>query len=83
MHILLPSDVFPPGSVGGAAWSAYTLAHALQADYHTVTAVVPVPQGTQPPQSETQIPTVYHLIVRLLFRLCRTTIGTNGSGNRW
>ncbi|NJO06802.1 MAG: glycosyltransferase family 4 protein [Chloroflexaceae bacterium] len=60
MHILLPSDVFPPGSVGGAAWSAYTLAHALQADYHTVTAVVPVPQGTQPPQSETQIPTVYH-----------------------
>ncbi len=42
MHILLPSDVFPPGSVGGAAWSAYTLARALLARGHTVTAVVPV-----------------------------------------
>ncbi len=42
MHILLPSDVFPPGSVGGAAWSTYTLARALLDQGHTVTAVVPV-----------------------------------------
>lgn len=41
MHILLPSDVFPPGSVGGAAWSAHTLARALLARGHTVVAVAP------------------------------------------
>lgn len=41
MHIILPSDVFPPGSVGGAAWSSYTLARALCAQGHIVTAVVP------------------------------------------
>ncbi|MCG8346500.1 MAG: glycosyltransferase family 4 protein [Chloroflexales bacterium] len=41
LHILLPSDVFPPGSVGGAAWSAHTLARALIAHGHTVTAVTP------------------------------------------
>lgn len=41
MNILLPSDVFPPGSVGGAAWSAHTLANALQTHGHHVTAVVP------------------------------------------
>lgn len=42
MHILLPSDVFPPGSVGGAAWSAHTLAHALHDRGQRVTVVVPV-----------------------------------------
>ncbi len=41
MHILLPSDVFPPGSVGGAAWSAHTLALALIQRGHTVSALVP------------------------------------------
>ncbi len=41
MHILLPSDVFPPGSVGGAAWSAHTLALALIQRSHTVSALVP------------------------------------------
>lgn len=41
MHILLPSDVFPPGSVGGAAWSAHTLARALIERGHSVTAIVP------------------------------------------
>lgn len=45
MHLLLPSDVFPPGSVGGAAWSSYTLAHALQQHGHTVTVIVPVAGG--------------------------------------
>lgn len=48
MHLLLPSDVFPPGSVGGAAWSVYTLAHALVQQGHGVTVVVPV--TTLPPQ---------------------------------
>lgn len=41
MQIILPSDVFPPGSVGGAAWSAHALARALLARGHSVTAVVP------------------------------------------
>jgi glycosyltransferase involved in cell wall biosynthesis len=41
MHILLPSDTFPPGSVGGAAWSAHALALALTQRGHHVTAVVP------------------------------------------
>ncbi len=41
MHIILPSDSFPPGSVGGSAWSAHTLARALLARGHGVTAVVP------------------------------------------
>jgi glycosyltransferase involved in cell wall biosynthesis len=41
MHILLPTDVFPPGSVGGAAWSAHTLARALHERGHQVAAVVP------------------------------------------
>lgn len=40
MHVLLPSDVFPPQS-GGAGWSAHALALALQAHGHRVTAVVP------------------------------------------
>lgn len=42
MRILLPSDVFPPGSVGGAAWSAHALAKALLQRGHDVTAVVPM-----------------------------------------
>ncbi len=41
MRILLPSDVFPPGSVGGAAWSAHALAYALITRGHNVTAIVP------------------------------------------
>ncbi|NJP06267.1 MAG: glycosyltransferase family 4 protein [Chloroflexaceae bacterium] len=41
MDVLLPSDVFPPGHVGGAAWSAYTLARALIERGHRVTALVP------------------------------------------
>ncbi|MBS1965043.1 MAG: glycosyltransferase family 4 protein [Chloroflexi bacterium SZAS-1] len=40
MHILMPSDVFPP-RCGGAGWSAHALAHALVQQGHTVTAVVP------------------------------------------
>jgi glycosyltransferase involved in cell wall biosynthesis len=51
MHILLPSDVFPPGSVGGAAWSAHTLARALIDHGHGVTAVVPQQTRGQPDQS--------------------------------
>ncbi len=42
MHILMPSDVFPPDGKGGAAWSSHALALALQARGHTVTAIVPV-----------------------------------------
>jgi glycosyltransferase involved in cell wall biosynthesis len=41
MHVLLPSDVFPPGSVGGAAWSSHTLALALLGQGQGVTAIVP------------------------------------------
>ena len=40
LHILLPSDVFPPRA-GGAGWSAYALAQALIGRGHTVTALVP------------------------------------------
>ncbi len=39
-HILLPTDVFPP-IAGGAGWSAYALARALQTRGHRVTAIVP------------------------------------------
>jgi glycosyltransferase involved in cell wall biosynthesis len=45
MHILIPTDVFPPGNVGGAAWSTHTLAHALHQRGHKVQVVVPVEQG--------------------------------------
>ncbi len=40
MHILLPTDVFPP-RCGGAGWSAHALALALIARGHIVTAIVP------------------------------------------
>jgi glycosyltransferase involved in cell wall biosynthesis len=40
LHILLPTDVFPP-RCGGAGWSAHTLARALIARGHHVTAIVP------------------------------------------
>ena len=40
LDILLPSDVFPPRS-GGAGWSAFALARALQDRGHRVTALVP------------------------------------------
>lgn len=42
LHIVMPTDVFPPNS-GGAGWSAYALARALQARGHNVTAIVPRP----------------------------------------
>lgn len=42
MRIIIPSDVFPPTGKGGAAWSSHTLARALLARGHAVTAVVPV-----------------------------------------
>jgi glycosyltransferase involved in cell wall biosynthesis len=40
LHVLLPTDVFPPAT-GGAGWSAHALATALQARGHRVTAIVP------------------------------------------
>ncbi|MCS6939118.1 MAG: glycosyltransferase family 4 protein [Roseiflexus sp.] len=40
MHIIFPTDVFPP-RCGGAGWSAHALALALIARGHTVTAIVP------------------------------------------
>lgn len=42
MHIIIPSDVFPP-RCGGAGWSSHALATALIARGHTVAAVVPGP----------------------------------------
>ena len=40
LHVLLPTDVFPP-VCGGAGWSAHALARALQERGHRVTAIVP------------------------------------------
>jgi glycosyltransferase involved in cell wall biosynthesis len=40
LHVVLPSDVFPP-KCGGAGWSSHALAQALLTAGHTVTAVVP------------------------------------------
>ncbi|MFN8505665.1 glycosyltransferase family 4 protein [Kouleothrix sp.] len=40
LRVLMPSDVFPP-RCGGAGWSAHTLALALIARGHAVTAIVP------------------------------------------
>ena len=40
MHILLPTDVFPP-RCGGAGWSSHALARALIAQGHGVAAIVP------------------------------------------
>jgi|HigsolmetaAR201D_1030396.scaffolds.fasta_scaffold04324_2 glycogen(starch) synthase len=40
LHILMPSDVFPP-RCGGAGWSAHALALALIERGHTVRALVP------------------------------------------
>jgi glycosyltransferase involved in cell wall biosynthesis len=55
----LPSDVFPPGQAGGTAWSAWTLAQALQARGNQVVAIVPV-EGQQDSirNREAGIPTV-------------------------
>lgn len=39
-HVVLPTDVFPPGS-GGSGWSTHALALALQARGHEVIAIVP------------------------------------------
>lgn len=58
MHILFPTDVFPPRS-GGAGWSAHALALALQARGHTVTAVVPRAGATGVAQADVLgVPTV-------------------------
>lgn len=40
MHILMPTDVFPP-KCGGAGWSSHALALALIGRGHAVTALVP------------------------------------------
>jgi len=49
LHIVMPTDVFPPNS-GGAGWSAHALALALQARGHRVTAIMPrpIPAGRLP-----------------------------------
>lgn len=41
LHIILPTDAFPPGNVGGSAWSSFTLAQALAQRGHRVTVVLP------------------------------------------
>lgn len=48
MHILMPTDVFPP-RCGGAGWSSHVLACALIKRGHCVTALVPQSgmQGTE------------------------------------
>lgn len=52
LHILLPSDVFPP-RCGGAGWSAHALALALRERGHTVEALVP--QQGQKGQSQADV----------------------------
>ena len=41
LHVVLPADVFPPGKVGGAAWSSLALATTLHRRGHAVTVIVP------------------------------------------
>lgn len=41
LHVVLPADVFPPGKVGGAAWSSLQLATVLRERGHRVSVVVP------------------------------------------
>lgn len=41
VHVLMPTDVFPP-IAGGSGWSSYALAQALQSRGHSVTAIVPM-----------------------------------------
>lgn len=48
LHILMPSDVFPPVA-GGSGWSAHALALALQARGHRVTVIVPRARSTALP----------------------------------
>lgn len=50
MRILLAADVFPP-HCGGAGWSSYHLARALQQRGHEVHAVVPYERGREEPPS--------------------------------
>ncbi|MGQ9548757.1 MAG: glycosyltransferase family 4 protein [Roseiflexus sp.] len=59
MNILLPTDVFPP-RCGGVGWSAHSLARALIARNHTVTAIVPREGAREVSLSETLgVPTVF------------------------
>ncbi len=58
MLILIASDAYPPGSVGGAAWSTYTLAQGLHTAGHTVQVVVPVRRP--PPVAPADVPVTYH-----------------------
>lgn len=64
LHVLLPSDVFPP-RCGGAGWSAHALARALIGRGHCVTALVPQrvargrPTGAAPALEDVQgVPTL-------------------------
>lgn len=57
LNILLPTDTFPPGNVGGAAWSACILAQELEKRGHRVQAVVPVRGAI--PTAPPPIPTRY------------------------
>ena len=41
LHVVRPADVFPPGKVGGAAWSSLALATTLHRRGHAVTVIVP------------------------------------------
>ncbi|MBA3944919.1 MAG: glycosyltransferase family 4 protein [Herpetosiphonaceae bacterium] len=41
MHVVVPTDVFPPGKVGGAAWSTLALCQALRQRGHRVTVILP------------------------------------------
>src|SRR5918993_5918298 len=46
MHILIPTDAFPP-VCGGSGWSTYELARGLRARGHEVTIVQPRPGETR------------------------------------
>ncbi len=41
LHVVIPTDVFPPGKVGGAAWSTLALCQALRERGYRVTVILP------------------------------------------
>ncbi len=77
LHVLLPTDVFPP-RCGGAGWSAHALALALLARGHTVTAIVPRAGAGDTALDTLGVPT------RVLgYRAARLPFVRNASRHEW
>jgi len=58
--ILIASDAYPPGSIGGAAWSTHTLAQSLRAAGHRVRVVVPIRRAPPVAPADGRVPVTYH-----------------------